>query len=426
MADRVSIVGLGYVGLPLACLSAEKGFVVKGFDLNAERVNAIKQGKSPIHDEFLEKKLPLLFNRISVSTNPSDVLPGTEIFIIAVPTPAEKNRPDLKPLKSACKTVSRFLQKGSLVIIESTIYPSTTEDIALPILEKSGLKCNRDFFLGHCPERIDPGNKKFTLENIPRVIACTSEEGNRKALDFYKAIINAPITLLSTVKEAEAVKVVENTFRDINIAYVNELAKSFEKMGIDLQEVIKGASTKPFGFMVFYPGPGVGGHCIAQDPYYLITKAKQCGFEHRFLRLAREINNSMPSFSVTLIGRALKQKKLSFKDAKICILGLAYKPNIDDMRESPCLKIVSMLKKKKANLKIFEPFVPKQSTVSSLEEAVKGTDCVVLCTHHSLFIEKLTPEFLKANNVKIVVDCRNVLDKKGITAKGILYKGIGS
>jgi UDP-N-acetyl-D-glucosamine dehydrogenase len=318
------------------------------------------------------------------------------------------------------------LKKGSLVIIESTIYPGTTDEIALPILEKSGLKCNKDFFLGHCPERIDPGNKKFTLENIPRVIACTSDEGNKKALGFYSTIINAPITLLSTVKEAEAVKVVENTFRDVNIAYVNELAKSFEKMNIDLHQVIKGASTKPFGFMPFYPGPGVGGHCIAQDPYYLIARAKQAGFEHKFLKLAREINNSMPSYAVTLIQRAFKQKKLSFKDAKIAVLGLAYKPNIDDMRESPCIKIVSMLKKKKANLRIFDPFIPKHSTVSSLEEAVKGAQCVVLCTHHKEFLEKLSPDFLKENNVRIIIDCRNMLDKKGIMAKGILYKGIGS
>ncbi|MBN1941457.1 MAG: nucleotide sugar dehydrogenase [Candidatus Diapherotrites archaeon] len=426
MPERVCIIGLGYVGLPLACLCVEKGFEVKGFDIDRQRIEKITRGVPPIRDSFLEKTLPLVYEKIKVSSKQGDVLPNTDIFIVAVPTPAEKSRPDLKPLKSACRAISKFVSKNSLVIIESTIYPGTVEEIVLPILEKSGLKCSQDFLLGHCPERIDPGNKKFVLQKIPRVLACTSPEGNKKALDFYRSIIDADIMVLNSVREAEAVKVVENTFRDINIAYVNELAKSFEKMKIDLPQVIRGASTKPFGYMPFYPGPGVGGHCIAQDPYYLISKARKHGFEHSFLKLARKINNSMPAHVVGIIESALAAKNIKLEDSKICILGLSYKPDIDDTRESPSLKIVDLLLKKRVKLKIFDPFLPKESNVASLIEAIAGCNCIVLCAHHSQFVEKLSPEFLAANNAQIIVDTHNVLDKKGIQAKGIVYKGVGA
>ncbi len=422
--NTVCIVGLGYVGFPLACLCAKKGFKVSGFDLDAEKVDLINKGKSPIKDSYVEENLAA--GKIKATTDAKTSLNLADIAIVCVPTPAIDSKPDLSFVKAACKELAPFVSKGELVIIESTIYPGTVEEIVLPILEKgSGLKAGKDFFLGHCPERIDPGNKKFTIEKIPRVLACLSAKGNAKAKKFYNSLIDAEITVLASVKSAEAVKVVENTFRDINIAYVNELAKSFDKMGIDLSEVIKGASTKPFGFMPFYPGPGVGGHCIAQDPYYLIERARQSGFKHSFLALAREINNSMPSYVVLLVEGLLQKAKIDLKNAKISVLGLSYKPEIDDVRESPALKIASLLKPKVAKLTLFDPFVLEKSNVSSLDLALKDCDCIVLATNHRVFLEKLLPSFLKSKSVKAVLDARNALDKQGIEREGILYKGIG-
>ena len=425
MREKVAVIGLGYVGLPLACLCAKKGYNVRGFEVDKQKVDLINSGKSPVKDSFVLNCFKQGV-RVKASTVPKEALEKAEIAIVCVPTPAIGNKPDLSFVKTACETLAKFVSKGELVIIESTVYPGTVEEIVKPILEtESKLEAGKDFFLGHCPERIDPGNEKFTIETIPRVLSCLSKEGKARAKEFYSSIIDAEITVLETVKAAEAVKVVENTFRDVNIAFVNELAKSFDKMGIDLLEVIKGASTKPFGYMPFYPGPGVGGHCIAQDPYYLIARAKQAGFSHKFLSLAREINEAMPQYVLSLVENALQEIYIHAAKAKVAVLGLAYKPEIDDLRESPALKIVSLLEEKGILVKTFDPFAKKQSNSSSLEEAVKQSDLVVLATHHKSIVEKLSPQFLKKMKVKAVVDARNALDKKSITAKGIYYKGIG-
>jgi UDP-N-acetyl-D-glucosamine dehydrogenase len=426
MAETVAIIGLGYVGLPLACICAKKGFNVRGLDLDCEKVALINQGKSPIKDAYVEKWLKALKGKINAFSDAKQALENAGVAIVCVPTPAINDKPDLSFVESACNSLAPFVSKGMLVVIESTVYPGTVEEIARPILENgSGLAAGKDFFLGHCPERIDPGNKKFPIESIPRVLACLSPKGSEKARKFYQGIIDAKVTVLGSVKAAEAVKVVENTFRDINIAYVNELAMSFDKMDIDLGEVIRGASTKPFGFMPFYPGPGVGGHCIAQDPYYLIARSESKGFEPKFLKLARRINESMPSYAVSLIEQELAKKGIALGKAKIALLGLSYKPDIDDSRESPALKILALLKEKGADAKAFDPFVKKKSTAVSLGEAIRGADCVVLATHHKTFIETLSPAVLKKAGVKIVVDSRNVLDREGILKQGIAYKGIG-
>ena len=423
--QRITIVGLGYVGLPLACLCAEKGFEVKGLDLNESIVRATNEGLSHIKDRVLEVKVKALKGKIAASTNPS-VMKDCETIIVCVPTPAMGSEPDLRPLEKAIETVSGFLGKGTLVIVESTIYPGTIEEVVKPILEKgSNLKAGEDFFLAHCPERIDPGNEKFTIETIPRVLGALSKKGEERALEFYKKIIEAEVVALSSVKAAEAVKVVENSFRDVNIAFVNELAMSFEKMGIDISEVIKGASSKPFGFMPFYPGPGVGGHCIAQDPYYLIARAKKAGFDHTFLKLARSINESMPSYVVGLGEKALKGLGREVSGATIAVLGLAYKKDVDDTRKSPSLEIISLLEKMGAGVKSFDPFVNWENSVSSLEQALENADLVVLATAHTEFVKALTPEFLKGKGIGAVVDARNVLDSKGIKEKGIVYIGIG-
>lgn len=309
---RICVIGLGYVGLPLLQLIVEKGFNGIGLDIDREKVDkAIKEG-------------------VTATIEPDKALNDADCIIICVPTPIEENhRPDLKFVKSATRTISKYLKKDSIVILESTVAPGTTEEIVVPILRESNLEAGKDFYVANCPERIDPGNKKWTVRNIPRVVGGINEESADIAYTFYAEILDVEVVKLSTVKASEAVKIIENTFRDVNIAFVNELAKSFDKIGIDIVEVIKGASTKPFGFMAHYPGCGVGGHCIAVDPYYLIEKAEHIGFSHRFLKAAREINNSMPQYTVQKIIAGLNKAGMCVKGSNIAILGLAYKGGVD-------------------------------------------------------------------------------------------------
>jgi len=398
--SKVCIIGLGYVGFPLAQLCAKKEHEVFGFDIDSDKVAAVED-----------------FN---ASTDP-DSIKDSEIVLICVPTPVNEDKtPNIEPLKAAARDVSKNLQKDQLIIIESTIFPGTTEEVVKPILEEGGLKAGTDFFLAHCPERIDPGNKEWTIENIPRVLGAFSKQGSEKAKQFYESILEAPVTILSSLKAAEAVKVVENTFRDINIAYVNELAKSFDKAGIDLLEVIKGASTKPFGFMPHYPGCGVGGHCIPVDPYYLIDKAEQNGFKHTFLKMARDINESMPSYAVEL----LKEITGELNSSKIGILGISYKGNVNDTRGSPGLKMKKLLEAAGAEVQIYDPHVPEKSTSPSVDNILDKSDYLILATAHDEFLG-LSADQLKEFEVKAVVDGRNCLDKEKIEKAGIKYKGMG-
>jgi len=327
----------------------------------------------------------------------------------------------LDPLINAVNTIKSNLKTGALVVLESTIFPGTTEDIILPLFDN--LICGEDYFLAHCPERIDPGNLKWNVSNIPRVVGGVSEICTTHAFNFYNSIIDAEILKLNSVKAVEATKVMENSFRDINIAFMNELAMSFEKMGIDITEVIKAASTKPFSFMPHWPGCGVGGHCIPVDPYYLIEKAKQSGFEHKFLKLARQINNSMPNYTVQKVVDGLNEIGKSVKGSKVTILGLAYKPDVSDIRESPSFKIIELLKKKGANLIIYDPFVLDHSNVLTLDEALH-CDCVVLVTSHSQF-KTISSDLLKQKDVRVLIDGRNFFNGKEIIDQGIVYKGIG-
>jgi UDP-N-acetyl-D-glucosamine dehydrogenase len=403
---KICVIGLGYVGLPLLKLCQEKGFSAIGLDIDQKAVdNAINAGASATLDA-------------EYSLNDSDCI------FICVPTPLDKsNRPDLQHVESAAKTISKFLKKDSLVVLESTVAPGTTEEILGPILKGSSLK-NEDFYLVHCPERIDPGNEKWTVKNLPRIIGGINQKSTKIAVELYKKIIDREIQELSSVKAAEAVKIVENAFRDINIAFVNELAKSCDKFRIDISEVIKGATTKPFGFMAHYPGCGVGGHCIAVDPYYLINKAEESGFNHQFLKLAREINNSMPKYTVKKVKQAFKKAKKKIKDSNVTILGLAYKPDVSDVRGSPAFPIIKELEKLGAILTIYDPYLLELSNVNSLENALYKKDCIVLTTAHKEFF-KLTPEKLKENDIRVVVDGRNIFDKTKIKKLGIIYEGIG-
>lgn len=423
MKGKVAVIGLGYVGLPLSLLASEKGYQVTGIDKDAAKVGLLNQRRSPIQDDELIKKVAKTKMSASVEGNP---ISEADTVIICVPTPVSDNyRPDLGPLKSAASFVAENLGEGQLIVVESTINPGVCDQIVIPLIEKvSGKKDGKDFFVAHCPERINPGDKTWSIKNIARVVGSSSPAGLKKAQAFYEGLIDAPIKPMGTIKEAEAVKVIENAFRDINIAFVNELAMSFEKLGIDVVNVIQGAATKPFAFMAHYPGAGVGGHCIPVDPYYLIDYAKESGFDHKFLALARRINNAMPSFAVDVTAELLNQLGLPLKGTPITVLGLAYKPNVDDDRESPAYEIVELLKHRGAKVKAFDPYLIEKSDAKTIQAAVKGSKAVLIATAHDEF-KNLTPAYFKKAGVKAVVDGRNCLDPAKFRAAGLVYKGIG-
>ncbi|MBS3101906.1 nucleotide sugar dehydrogenase [Candidatus Woesearchaeota archaeon] len=422
----VTIVGLGYVGLPLACLCAENGFKVYGLDIDKNKIELINKGISPIDDGYLINKLKNLKNKINATVNADECIPNSNVVIICVPTPVDKNNaPDLTALIKAASIVSGRIKKGALFIVESTIYPGTVEEVVVPVLKKHGHEPEKnDVFVAHCPERIDPGNKKWVIENLPRVVGGITKEAAIKAAEFYKSIINADVIMLSSIKAAEATKIMENTFRDVNIAFVNEMAKSFDKAGIDILEVIRGASTKPFAFMPHYPGAGVGGHCISVDPYYLIEKAKQLGFHHKFLLLAREINNSMPSYTIELLENELNKINKKIEKAKVGILGLAYKGNVDDIRESPSFDIINILKAKGADVFVFDPHVKNGSNVRDFDELLQRSQYLILATDHNEF-RNIDLNKLKKHKISVVIDGRNCLDREKIRQMGIIYHGIG-
>ena len=421
---KISVLGLGYVGLPLACAIARKtNNLIVGFDLSKSKVEMIQNKICPIDDEQCKKDLLEVNFESSYETA---ILKNSDVFIVCVPTPVLNDyTPDLEPVKSAVKIVSKFLLKGQYVVIESTINPGVCEEVVQPILEEStGLKAGVDFDIIHCPERINPGDPKWNVYNIPRNIGSTSNRATKVMAELYRSFISAEINEMPDLKTAEATKIIENTFRDINIAYVNELAKSFDVLGIDLMTVIKGASNKPFAFMPHFPSCGVGGHCIPVDPYYLIERAKQSGFDHKFLKLAREINNSMPSYTIDMLNNALNYFEKSIKNTKIGLLGLSYKSDVGDIRESPSLKIKQLLILKGAELDIYDPYFPELSTNDSLESVLENCFAIVISTDHTVF-KNITPEDLIKYGVKIVIDGKNCLNKLAIQSKGIYYKGIG-
>ena len=408
---RVSIIGLGYVGYPLALQAAIKGFNVIGVDKDKEKNEQINNGIHPIVDTYI-KKIKTIGFKAQFNIEESD------IYIVCVPTPVDDSKkPNLDYVKSAANEIARIINDEQLVIIESTINPGVSEEIILPILSRSG----KNFGLAHCPERINPGDPKWDVSNIPRVLGGINSASTEKAADFYSKIIDAPIMKVSQIKAAEATKILENAFRDINIAFINEMAQSFYYLDIDIIEVIKGASTKPFAFMPHYPGVGVGGHCIAVDPYYMIEKGKEVGFHHDFLSLARRINSSMPTFTFEIIQNALNNIKKSVNGATVTVLGLAYKPNVADDRESPSYELIKLLEAKGAKVKSYDPYFILKSTIHSVKDAIKGTDCVVIATAHNEFIEDI--EMYKG--IQVLVDGRNCLDKEKVEGLGIKYVGIG-
>jgi UDP-N-acetyl-D-glucosamine dehydrogenase len=416
---RVGVIGLGYVGLPLAVEFARAGFHVTGFDVDAAKTNAINAGKSYIPD-VPESDLSAAVAAGSLrATTDMHALGEMDAIDICVPTPLRKTRdPDLSYVVLAVEAVAATVKPGQLIILESTTYPGTTEEVVRPMLEEKGLEADVDFFLAFSPERVDPGNQRFTTKNIPKIVGGVGPASSEAASLLYGASVDTVVKVSST-RVAEMVKLLENTFRAVNIGLVNEIALMCHRMDIDVWEVIDAAKTKPFGFMPFYPGPGLGGHCIPIDPYYLSWKARQTGFECRFIELAGHINGSMPHYVVERVGDALNAARKSINGSRVHLIGVAYKRDVNDMRESPALDVLELLSKRGATASYSDPFVPTlehgDQTLQSIDLATalaSKPDCMVICTDHSEF----DYDALVESGV-FVVDTRNAL--KGRTADSI-------
>ncbi len=389
---RVAVVGQGYVGLSVACGAAEAGFPVVGLDVDQARITGLARGELCVpgvrEDVF---RAGTQAGRLSFTAD-LDALEGCDITLICVPTPVHNHAPDLSYVEGASKEVAARLSPGTLVVLESTTYPGTTEEVVLPILETSGLAGGRDFLLAYSPERIDPGNEHFALRNTPRVVGGSTPEAVALAALFYGQLVDQVVTV-SSCRAAELAKLLENTFRHVNIALVNEMAMLCHEMGMDIWEVVEAAASKPFGFMAFHPGPGVGGHCIPLDPAYLAWQVRRdAGHQFRILEQAQDVNAQMPAYVVSRVGDLLNQAGKAVKGARILVLGVAYKPDIGDVRESPALKVMAALRRRGATVAFHDPHVECISLDGRLLErteltdrAIEGSDCVAILTPHRAY-----------------------------------------
>jgi len=410
----IGIVGLGYVGLPLAVAFSQAGFKVLGFDMQQKRVDSVNKGQSYIADVSNESLSAAVGNKLLQATTAQNRLKKVDAVCICVPTPLTKTKePDLSYVIQQSEELSGYLQPGQLVVLESTTYPGTTREVMLPILERSGMKAGQDFYLAFSPERVDPGNKKYGISNTPKVVGGIDSTSTKLAELLYRQVADVVVPVSST-EVAEMTKLFENVFRSVNIALVNELAQLCEKMGISVWEVIDAASSKPFGYMPFYPGPGIGGHCIPLDPYYLANKASEYDFHTRFIELAADINERMPYYVTSRILEVLNTRGKSLKGAKVLVLGVAYKKDVGDVRESPSLKLIQLLRGKGATVDYNDPYISEvqldQDTLVSVEltdENLASADCVVIATAHECYDIK-----------KIVASSKLVFDSRGAT-KGL-------
>jgi UDP-N-acetyl-D-glucosamine dehydrogenase len=403
---KIGIIGMGYVGIPLGLDFSNKGFTVLGFDKDTKRVDDINAGKQ-IMKHITKKSMDKFVENKGSATAEFSRIKNMDCLIICVPTPLDKHeQPDMSYVESASLEISKNLQKKQLIVLESTTYPGTTNEIVKPILEKSGLIAGKDFFLAYSPEREDPGNKEFGVSEIPKVMGGLTENCLRLTSSLYKHIVLETVEV-STMETAEATKLMENIFRAVNIAMVNELKLVLDRMNVNIWEVIDAAKTKPFGFMPFYPGPGMGGHCIPIDPYYLSWKAKEYNTEAKFIELAGEINRKMTENITHRIGKALNDDKKSIRESNIMILGVAYKKDIDDIRESPALKIMELLQFKGAKISYHDPYVKEIDSQKSLElntENLKKQDAIVITTDHSNVDYELI-----GKHARLIIDTRNVM-----------------
>lgn len=420
---RIGVIGLGYVGLPLVGGFVGSGFHVSGFDTDPRKVTLLEKGRSYIKHIPSKRISDIMRTKRFAPTSDFKNLKDMDCIIICVPTPLDQYRePDLTYVFNTARTIAKYLKKGQLIVLESTTYPGTTGEDMTRILEESGLRAGKDFYLAYSPEREDPGNPDFSTSGIPKIVGGDSAESLKTARALYDTVVIRTIPVSST-RVAEATKLFENIFRAVNIALVNELKMLFERMGINIWEVIDSASTKPFGFMPFYPGPGLGGHCIPIDPFYLTWKARQYDFHTRFIELAGEINSFMPYYVVNRIADALNEKGKGIKGSRILILGIAYKKDVDDVRESPSLKLIELLAEKGAHVDYNDPFVRKthkmrrydfkMNSVPLTASNLRKYDCAVISTNHSAY----DYEFIVKHS-GLVVDTRNAT--AGIKSPGIV------
>jgi nucleotide sugar dehydrogenase len=430
----VAILGLGHVGYPMASLFAKNGFQTIGYDINPKRLNDINQGKVISElSSILPKEKTKMKNVLSTITKnffvsaEENMLKNADIFIVDVPTPLKEDEtPNLVFLKKTCETIKKNLKKDNLVIIESTIYPGATEEVVKPLLETSGLIAGKDFFLSFSPERIDPGNKKWNLELIPKIVGGLNKESLDVASSLFSQIIEKVIRV-SSLKVAEATKMLENIFRSVNIALINDLAKFFEKLGIDTWETIGAASSKPFGFLPHYPGPGVGGHCIPKDPFYLLYKARKMGTNLEFIEEAACINRNMPLYVVHLAEETLSKRNKLLENSSFAVLGVTYKKDVLDLRRTPSKTVITELCKTSKNVFVFDPLTKESygGTNGTLEEVIKEKDCIILLVNHSYFRENELES--KINDLApncCIIDTRNFIDSKKLK-KSILYNCLG-
>ena len=404
---KIGIMGMGYVGIPLGLEFAGTGFSVTGFDKDSNRVKEINSGKQVMKHIPAKSMKEFVKKNKGSATNKFSEIGDMDCLIICVPTPLDEHeQPDMSYIESASKEIGKSLRKGQLIVLESTTYPGTTREIVKPILERSKLKAGEDFFLAYSPEREDPGNKEFSVSAIPKVMGGLTDNCLRLTSNLYKNIVSETVEV-SSLETAEATKLMENIFRAVNIAMVNELKLVLSRMGVNIWEVIDAAKTKPFGFMPFYPGPGMGGHCIPIDPFYLSWKAKEYNTEAKFIELAGEINRKMTENIAHRIGRALNDDKKSVRDSKILIVGVAYKKDVDDMRESPALRIMNLLEYKGAKINYHDPYVERVGSLKNLDltkNTIEEQDAIVITTDHTS-IDYL----LLGKHAKLIVDTRNIM-----------------
>ncbi len=409
---KIGVVGLGYVGLPLILEFVDEKFPTFGFDIDIEKVEELNNGKSYIKHISSERIEDALNKNLFKATSDFRELRTVDCVLVCVPTPLNKHRePDISYIENTSETISQYLQKGQLVILESSTYPGTTEEVMRPILEKSGLTCHEDFYLAFSPEREDPNNPNYTTRTIPKVVGANHETSLEIAKTLYDQVIVQTVPVSSS-QAAEATKLLENIFRSVNIALVNEMKVILDRMGIDIWEVVEAASTKPFGFMPFYPGPGLGGHCIPIDPFYLTWKARQYDTSTRFIELAGEVNTDMPYYVARKVADALNDHQKCLNGSKILILGMAYKKDVDDLRESPTLKLMEILGEKGAIVDYNDPHIPElypmrhyqyeNKSIELTPVTLGSYDAVLISTAHSQYDWDLVVE-----NAQIVIDTRN-------------------
>jgi UDP-N-acetyl-D-glucosamine dehydrogenase len=416
---HVGVIGLGYVGLPLLVEFASKGFKGTGFEVDEAKAKQINAGTSYIGDVPSSKLKEVVDAKRLQATTDFNHLADCDAIIICVPTPLRKTKePDVSYILAATEEIAKRLRRGQLIILESTTYPGTTDEVLLPMFEEKGLKLDEDFLLAFSPERVDPGNPQFLTHNIPKVVGGVTDDSTAVAAHLYSQIVN-DVFAVSSARVAEAAKLLENTFRAVNIGMANEMARLCYALNIDTWEVIRAAATKPFGFMPFYPGPGIGGHCIPLDPHYLSWKARQHGFDSRFISLAEEVNSRMPEHVVQLVSDGLNDERKAMKGSNVLLLGVAYKKDINDVRESPALSIIDRLRAKGANVRYHDPFVSEVSfddahtdaggeplqSVSLTNEELKSADCVIIVTDHSEIDYKRV-----CSLAPLIVDTRNALN----------------